>query len=212
MRGFPVIVNEFFWSLGFTLMMQCYSTRGLDVVAALNVSSTVNNLFSIIYLSLGSSIAIIMGNLLGASRTEEAIDSNRKLIAFSVFSSLLTAIVLISLSPVIPKLFKLSDEVDALATFMLITIAVIAPFSSFAYSSYFTLRSGGRVYITMLLDSGFMWGVALAINFSLSRFTSLNIFWLYPICQSLDILKSIFAAILLKKVKWAQNIVAIDNK
>ncbi|MBR2781492.1 MAG: polysaccharide biosynthesis C-terminal domain-containing protein, partial [Eubacteriaceae bacterium] len=35
--GFPLFVNEFLWSLGMTVINQCYSTRGLSSVAAVNI-------------------------------------------------------------------------------------------------------------------------------------------------------------------------------
>ena len=39
-RGFPLILNDSMWALGTTLVVQGYSLKGLDVVAALNISQT----------------------------------------------------------------------------------------------------------------------------------------------------------------------------
>ncbi|MBO5883565.1 MAG: MATE family efflux transporter [Clostridia bacterium] len=208
LSGLPIALNELFWSLGITFMSQSYSMRGLDVVAALNVAGTISNLFAIVYLSIGNSISIITGNLLGAEKLEEAKDTNRKLITFSVMSATVTGIILAALSGIIPKLYNMSTDVRALATFMLLTVAILAPFSAFAHASYFTLRSGGKVFVTILLDSGYMWAISIPLSFILSRFTPLSIFLMYPICQGTDILKATFGAILLKKVNWAQSLVA----
>ena len=49
-----------------TLLSQCYSMRGLEVVSAVNISTTVSNLFFCAFFSMGNSIAIIIGQLLGA--------------------------------------------------------------------------------------------------------------------------------------------------
>ena len=212
LSGLPIALNELFGSLGVTFISQSYSTRGLDVVAALNAATTISNLFAIVYLSLGNSISIITGNLLGTGKLEEARDTNRKLVAFSVMSATVTGGILAALSGVIPKLYNVSADVSALATFMILVIAILAPFSSFAHASYFTLRSGGKVLITVLLDSGYMWAVSVPLSFILSRFTPLNIFWMYPICQGLDIIKATFGAILLSKVNWAQNLVETNNR
>ena len=46
-RGLPLMINEILWSAGMAMLMQCYSVRGLDTVAALNISSTISNLFNI---------------------------------------------------------------------------------------------------------------------------------------------------------------------
>ncbi len=41
------MLNEIMWSVGMATLMQCYSMRGLDAVAALNISSTITNLFNV---------------------------------------------------------------------------------------------------------------------------------------------------------------------
>ena len=76
----PLMINETLWALGVALLSQCYSLSGLDVVAANNICSTVTNVFSVVFLALGNSIGIIIGQLLGADRIEEAKDADRKLI------------------------------------------------------------------------------------------------------------------------------------
>ena len=71
-RGFPLLANEALWSTGITFLNQCYSVRGVDVVASMNISSTVSNLFMIIFTTLGSAVAIIVGQLLGRGSMDEA--------------------------------------------------------------------------------------------------------------------------------------------
>ena len=87
MRGLPLLINEALWSLGVTMRSQCFSTKGLDVVGALNICTTLSNVFNIVFISLGSAISIMVGNLLGANKMEEARDTDTKLLAFTVLSS-----------------------------------------------------------------------------------------------------------------------------
>ena len=63
--GLPLLVNELLWSSGMTVLSQCYSMRGLEVVSAVNISTTVSNLFFCAFFSMGNSIAIIIGLPLG---------------------------------------------------------------------------------------------------------------------------------------------------
>lgn len=46
-KGTPLMLNEMFWAVGMTTIVQCYAVRGLEVVAAQNISSTITNLFNI---------------------------------------------------------------------------------------------------------------------------------------------------------------------
>ena len=71
-KGVPLLLNEGLWAAGMAMLMQCYSVRGLDVVAAMNISNTLNNLFNVVFLSIGNSVAIIVGQLLGAGKMKEA--------------------------------------------------------------------------------------------------------------------------------------------
>ena len=43
-KGTPLMLNETFWAGGVAILMQCYSVRGLNVVAAMNISNTISNL------------------------------------------------------------------------------------------------------------------------------------------------------------------------
>ena len=84
-KGLPLMLNEVFWAAGMTTVTQCYSVRGLEVIAGLNIATTITNLFNIIYIQLGGCISIVVGQYLGAGKLKEAKDADNKMIVFSVF-------------------------------------------------------------------------------------------------------------------------------
>ena len=207
-KGLPLMANEFFWAIAMTMRNQSYSTRGLEVVAAQNIASTVINLFSVIYMALNSAIAIVVGNQLGAGEIERGRDSARKMRAFSVACAVVMGIFLISISSLFPRFYAgAGQEARALATYMIRISAMATPFFAYAHSSYFTLRSGGKVAITLLFDSVYMWTIVLPVVVSLSRLTPIGIHWLYVAGTLAEVLKCIFGFILLKKVNWAEQLV-----
>ena len=210
-RGLPLMLNELLWSVAVTFTNQSYSLRGIEVVAALNIATTISNVFGVVYLSLGTAISIVVGNLLGAGKLEEAKETDRKMIAFSIMCSLAVGAVLICFSSLVPMAYNTSEGAKAIASYMIIVASAIMPAHAFANAAYFTLRSGGKVFITMLFDSVYMWSVAVPITFCLSRFTSMNIYWLYLSCQSLEIIKALFGAFLIKKVNWVTQLVADES-
>ena len=85
--------------------------------------------------------------------------------------------------------------------------AVFMPVGSYLNCAYFTIRSGGKTVITFLFDSVYLWFLCFPIAFVISRFTTLPILPFYVIILSLDFVKVIIGAILLKKRIWIQNIV-----
>lgn len=206
-KGMPLMINEFLWSTGMAVMNQCYSTCGLDVVPAMNISSTMYNLGSVVYLSMGNAVGIIMGQMLGASHPEAVVrDSNRKLIVVSVASGVLFGGLMAAVSGLFPMLYKTTEEVRVLAAQLICVSAVMLPLNAYTNAAYFTLRSGGQTMVTFLFDSFFVWTLCVPLAFCLSRFTGISILPLYIICQGTDLFKCIIGYIMIRKGSWIRNL------
>ena len=206
-KGMPLLLNESLWSLGMTMLVQCYSIRGLDVVAALNISSTVSNLFIVSILSMGSATAIIVGQSLGANDMARAKDQAWKLIAFSLFISVGTLLVMLVVAPLIPRVYQTSDAVRRLATQFLRIYALCLPLISFCNSAYFILRSGGKTVLTFMFDSGYTWLIGVPVAWCLVHLTNLPVVTIYLLVQLADFVKCAFGYSLLRKGVWMNNIV-----
>ncbi len=206
-KAMPLIVNEFFWSMSVTLRNQCYATRGIEAVAAQNICTTILNLFSVVYMSSGTVIAIMVGGLLGAGRFDEAKDTNRKLLVCSVFCGITLGGLLALSSGIFPRFYNTEDSVRTIASYMMIVSGAFMPFYAYGHSSYFTMRSGGNVGITFIMDSGYMCVVVLSVSVIFSRFTNVNIYALFAICQGVETLKVILNYYLLKKSSWTKRLV-----
>lgn len=206
-RGMPLLVNEFLWSSGMAVLMQCYSVRGLEVVAAFNICATVANLFNAVFLSLGNATAIMVGQRLGAGKMEEATSTAWRLMLVSVLSSVVLGLILASLSGVIPHIYNTAESVRVMAGQFLMVNACVMWLSSFANCCYFTLRSGGKTMITFLFDSVFTWAVSVPAAWLLANDTSMHVVLLYLCVQSLDFIKCVIGFILVKRGVWINNMV-----
>ncbi len=210
-KGINLLANESLWSIVQTALLYCYSLRGLSVIAAMNITNTFNNLFSIVFLSLGNSIAIIVGNLLGAGKLEEAKDADNKILALSFACCFVLGGLLAVLSPVLVHLYKVENEVKSLAVTFLLIVSAFMPIHSLLHGTYFTLRSGGKTMLTFIFDSGFSTFVSLPLAFILATFTNLSAPLIYLCVFSADIIKVVWGLILLKKGIWINNIVSGDG-
>ena len=101
-KGLPLMLNELLWSLSITVRNRCFSVHGLDVVAAQNISNTIFSVFNVVYMALGMSVAIIIGNLLGAGKTEEAKDQDVKLMVFSTATGIFIGLLMAATAPLLP--------------------------------------------------------------------------------------------------------------
>lgn len=206
-KGLPLLLNEFLWASGMAFLNQCYSVRGLDVVAAFNIATTLNNVSSVAFLAMGNAVGIIMGQMLGSGASEaEVRDANRKLIFMAVASCAVFATLMAVFSGIFPQIYNTTDSVKSIATALICVSAAIMPFNAYTTSGYFTLRSGGKTAVTFIFDSGFVWCVIAPIAFVLSRFTALPIIPLYAICQATDLIKCVIGYYMIKSGSWIQNL------
>lgn len=206
--GLPLLMNELLWSGGMTVLNQCYSVRGLEVVSAFNISSTISNLFFCAFLAMGTTVSIMVGNLLGAGELKRAVDENTKLIAFSVALSVVVGAIMAVLAPLIPQVYNTQDTVKSLASSLLIVSAAMMPLNAFTNASYFTLRSGGKTIITFIFDCVFLWVLNIPLAFVLSRFTAVSVLEMFIFVEGLNLIKAAIGFFLVKSRKWVNNLVA----
>lgn len=207
-RGSPLIVNECLWSIGQAMLTQLYSVRGLSVVASFNISNTVADLFNVVFLSLGSATAIMIGQALGANEIDRAKREVWHLSSLSVACCLVMGGLLAAVSPFIPHIYNTTEEVRSLASVLLRISAVFMPFNAFTNVMYFTMRSGGKTVLTFLFDSGSTWCLCIPIAAALVYWTSVPVTVVYAAVLSTYILKGIIGMILIRKGVWIHNIVA----
>lgn len=206
-KGLPLMFNEMLWAVGMAVIVQCYAVRGLEVVAAQNISSTISNLFNIVYLQLGNCISIVVGQKLGAGQLEEAKDADNKIIFFDVACCACISIIMILLGGLFPEIYKTEPGIKALAKNFIIISAMAMPLCAFSHCSYFTLRSGGKTIVTFLFDSVYTWVVMIPYAFVLSRFTTLSITMVFFLVSFTEIIKVIIGFFMIKSNVWLQNIV-----
>lgn len=206
-KGVPLLLNETLWAGGMAVLTQCYSIRSYDVVSAVNIASTITNVFNVSFIAMGNAIGIIIGQMLGGGRSDEAVDANRKLTVFSVAICLLFGAGLAGVAPFFPKIYETSQGIRNMASSFILVSACCMPIGALANACYFTLRSGGKTFITILFDSCYVWVIVVPLAYCLSRFTGIPIVPLYLCCQLIEIGKCIIGLLMIKSGIWIQKIV-----
>lgn len=206
-KTIPLLTNETLWAAGMALLSQCFSVHGYDVVSANNIANTITNVFTVSFMAMGNAIGIIVGQLLGANKLEEAVDQDRKLIAFSVAVCVVTGALLACVAPIFPKIYNTTEEIRSLAASFTVISALCMPINGFANASYFTLRSGGKTLVTFLFDSFFVCVCTVPVALFLTHVAGVSIIPLFLITQLMDIVKCIIGYVMIKKGVWIQNIV-----
>ena len=84
-KGLPLILNEALWAFGIAILNQCYSTRGLAAVAGINISSTITNLFNVVFIAMGKCAGDNCRTAFGSRKTKGSKRNRYK--AYLCFSS-----------------------------------------------------------------------------------------------------------------------------
>ena len=206
-KGTPLMLNEMLWASGMTFLVQCYSVRGLDVVAAQNIASTITNLFNIVFIQLGSCISIVVGQYLGAGELEKAKDADNKMIFFTVACCTVVAAIMALVGGFFPDIYKTEESIKELASQFILIAAAVMPLCAFSHSTYFTLRSGGKTIVTFLFDSVYTWVLVVPFAFYLARYTVLPITTVVFLVQFTEIIKVIIGFFMVRSNVWLNNIV-----
>ena len=207
LKGTPLMVNEMLWACGMAVIVQCYAVRGLEVVAPQNISSTITNLFNIVYIQLGGCISIIVGHLLGAGKIREAKEADTKMIFFSVACCTVVAAIMVAAGGVFPSIYNTEESIKELARSFIIISALAMPLCAFSHCAYFTLRTGGKTVVTFLFDSVYTWLIVIPFAYILAKHTGLSITAVFFLVQFTEIIKVTLGFFMVRSGVWLQNIV-----
>ncbi|MDY0338865.1 MAG: MATE family efflux transporter [Acholeplasmataceae bacterium] len=207
----PLTLNELLWSTGQTAFLHAYSTRGDSALAALNISGAISQLVFVTFGGIATAVAVLVGNTLGKNALDEAKDNARKLIAFSVFFAAIAGLILFILSFFILNIYDVAETTKDIARFNIRINALFIPVYSFNVALFFTLRSGGDTKSTFMIDSGYMWVVAVPIAMVLAYLTDLKVTMMFLLIQSLDLPKMFFGLSRFRKEHWVKNL-ALEHR
>ena len=207
----PLTLNELLWSTGQTAFLHAYSTRGDSALAALNISGAISQLVFVTFGGIATAVAVLVGNTLGKNALDEAKDNARKLIAFSVFFAVIAGLILFILSFFILNIYDVAETTKDIARFNIRINALFIPVYSFNVTLFFTLRSGGDTKSTFMIDSGYMWVVAVPIAMVLAYLTDLKVTMMFLLIQSLDLPKMFFGLSRFRKEHWVKNL-ALEHR
>lgn len=205
-KTLPIFMNEFLWAGGIAALTQCYSKRGLMVIAGLNISNALCNLLNVVFIALGNAVGILIGQQLGAGQNEQVKKNAFRLMRFTGGVSAGLTVLLIAISHVFPKLYNTTEDVRQYAAMFIIITALFFPVQGYLNALYFTLRSGGKTLVTFLFDSVYSWVVIVPIAKVLCEYTGLPILMIYAIVHAADIIKVAIGYALIRKGVWISNL------
>lgn len=205
--AFPVIINESLWGLGTTLYSVVYGRMGDAAIAAITISTALQDLLVVSFQGIALAAVVILGNEMGA-------DNLKKAKVYGSYTWLLTIIVSISVSILIVllrapfvRLYNVSDNLMSDIKLCLLVFAIFLPFKAVATVNLVgILRSGGDTLFCLFMDLSGVWLIGVPMAFIGGLYFKLPIYIVYGMVLSAEIYKTVLGYIRYKQGKWLKNL------
>jgi putative MATE family efflux protein len=151
----PVVLNEIGWSMGISLFNAVFGRISTEVLAARNIADTVFRMLLVVFVGMGISCYIMIGNAIGAGEPGKAREYAANFSWLAPVVGIAAGLVLAALSPFIPRLFRVSPDTLAYARNFLLVSAAMFPFKALSIVQIVgILRAGGDTRFSLILDVG----------------------------------------------------------
>lgn len=205
----PVIANEFIWGLGTTIYSMAYGRMGDGAVAAITIATTIQDIVVVLFQGLSAATAVILGNLLGAGKIEQAERYAKNFFNLQFLVTLAGALFCIATRWNIIGLYgdSLSQAVAADVSRCLIVFACYMPFKMFNYVNIVgVLRSGGDTRVCLFIDTSGVWLIGIPLAFIGGLFLKQPIYVVYAMVMLEEIYKTVVGYIRYRQKKWLRNL------
>lgn len=207
-KSLPVVANEFFWALGMTLYVAAYSRLGTEAYAAYQIAQTVERLFFVAAMGIGSAAAVMIGNLLGENRREEAILYARYLNLLTAICGVILGGILFATAPLVARFFNVSPIVRQNAVYVMQVIGVVLTVKMVnALQVIGTLRGGGDTTFSLIMEVSSMYLVGVPMAFLGALVWHLPVYWVVALVSLEEITKAIAGIGRLLSNKWANTVI-----
>lgn len=208
MTMLPVLLNEACWGIGNSTYAVIYGRIGTEATAAVQICSTIYNLFMIITFGLANAAVVIIGKEIGANREEQGLVYSKRLCVLSVVTGIFLAGVLASTAHLILSIFKVSPGVLQDALRILYIYALLMPLRNFVVILIVgVLRGGGDAKYGAVVQGITLWFIGIPLSFIAAFVLHWPIYAVVGVTATEEIIKTIIVVRRFRSNKWIKNMV-----
>ena len=203
----PVIITEIVWSLGSTTYNAIYAHISTESIAAYNIAITLDRLVFVVFIGLAHACAIMIGNQIGAGKTETASIYGKKFILIGLLGATISGFLIFLIKNPILSLYKVTPLTLEFANRVLLVMIFSLPIRSLNLIVLIgILRSGGDTIYAMLIDAGIIWTVGVPIALLGAFILKLPVFWVYALAMVEEVTKLTLGLIRFFQGRWAHSL------
>lgn len=203
----PVLLNDVLWAAASLIYSLVYGRMGTGATAAVQICTTVNNLFMVVTFGMASASVIMIGNSIGEGKEDQTIEYAKKFLSVSVFVSVILASILALTAPFILTLFNVSETVRNSTLIMLYIISIIFIVRFLGMIIIVgILRGAGDARSSLMIEGFTMWFIGVPLIIMGAFLFKLPVHQVYGLAILEEIAKFILGLRRLKSRKWINNI------
>lgn len=207
----PALGNDISWSVAFSMYSVILGHLGTDVVAANSFVIVVRNFGTILCFGMASAGGILLGNMIGENKSEEAGKSAGKLMKLTVAAGAIGGGIILAATPFVLKYAALSEQSMHYLKYMLLinTYYVMgAAVNTTLIAGVF--RAGGDSRFGFICDTIDMWCYAVPVGFIAAFVLKLPVMWVYFLLCTDEFVKWPWVIRHYRSGKWLNNITRDD--
>lgn len=205
----PVILNESIWALGVSIYSVVYAHMGTDVIASINISSTIERIIWVIFMGFGNAGAVMIGNKIGEKNPKEAYTYAKRFIILGPSFAVVAGIGVALGSNIILAAYTIPPLVHNYAHNNLYVFSCFLCARTFNFICIIgILRSGGDTKFSLFIDLGGVWFVGVPMAIISGLFLHLPVYYVYALVSFEEVFKIIFGAPRIISKKWINNLTA----
>jgi len=203
----PILGNQIVWGVGFTMYSVIMGHMGSDAVAANAIADIAKNLIICVSLGLANGTGIMIGNELGAGRFEQAKEYGGRLCRLALLSGVVSAAVLLLVSPWIFKVTNMTPTAQGYLRAMLL----MCTYNLIAKSVNCTTISGvfcagGDARFGIRCDFTYMWCITIPLGLLGAFVFYLPVLWVYFIVNLDELIKLPAVCLHYRNYTWLKNL------
>lgn len=204
----PLLANYLAWGGGITMFSVILGHLGSDAVAANSIAGIVKNIVSCVCFGIGSGSGIMIGNVLGMGKLEEAKKLGGKLAKLAIIVGVFSGLVILTASPVV---VSLSKTLTPTAKHYLQIMLIVCSYYMIGKSVNGTVISGifsagGDTKFGMVCDIVTLWLIIVPLGFIAAFVWELPVLWVYVLLNIDELIKLPAVYINFKKYNWVKNL------
>jgi putative MATE family efflux protein len=204
----PAALNEMAWSFGITVYNAVYAHISTDSIAAININSTIEDLFFVLFMGLGNACSVMVGNRIGAGDKDIAYEYGKRFTVLGVGMALLMGAMVILVREPVMSLYEISEQAAYNLSWLLLIFGLTGWLRVHNFIVFIgALRAGGDTRYAMFVELFSIWliGVPMAL---LGAFVfHLPVYLVYLMVLLEEAVKAIVIDLRFFSRKWIHDLV-----